>query len=143
VELRRFSEHLGVPLTLQPRFFPTDAAAAARLIVAVDAEDGAEAAMRLSGAMLRAVWAEERNLAAEETLQQLLTECGLPTDRLAVSDAPEIQHRYEANTQQAMDAGVFGAPSYVVDGEIFWGQDRLEFLQRRLDKLSAASAKQS
>jgi 2-hydroxychromene-2-carboxylate isomerase len=44
-----------------------------------------------------------------------------------------VQQRYEGNTQAAMDAGVFGAPSYVIDGEIFWGQDRLDFVQRRLN----------
>jgi 2-hydroxychromene-2-carboxylate isomerase len=45
-----------------------------------------------------------------------------------------VQERYEANTQRAIDAGVFGAPSYVIEGEIFWGQDRLDFLDRRLAK---------
>jgi protein-disulfide isomerase len=43
-----------------------------------------------------------------------------------------VQERYEANTQQAIDAGVFGAPSFVVDGELFWGQDRLDFVERAL-----------
>jgi carboxymethylenebutenolidase len=57
---------------------------------------------------------------------------GLPPQRLAESQAPEIQARYEANTQRAIDAGVFGAPSYVIDGEVFWGQDRLDFVQHRL-----------
>jgi len=41
---------------------------------------------------------------------------------------------YERNTQEALASHVFGAPSYVVDGEIFWGQDRLDFLQRRLSR---------
>ncbi|MDP3310955.1 MAG: DsbA family protein, partial [Polaromonas sp.] len=52
--------------------------------------------------------------------------------RMAQSKAPEIQQRYETHTQQAIAAGVFGAPSYVIDGEIFWGQDRLDYLERRL-----------
>jgi len=43
-----------------------------------------------------------------------------------------VQARYEADAQRAIDVGVFGAPSYIVDGELFWGQDRLDFLQRRL-----------
>ena len=59
-------------------------------------------------------------------------ENALAASLLAESEAPEIAARYEANTQQALAAGVFGAPSYVVEGEIFWGQDRLEFLERRL-----------
>jgi 2-hydroxychromene-2-carboxylate isomerase len=134
VELRRFSEHLGVPLNLHPRFFPADATLAAKLIIAVESQDGADAALRLTGALMRAVWAEERNIADEATLAQVLAECGLAAGWLAQAAAAEVQQRYAANTQWALDAGVFGAPSYVVDGEIFWGQDRLEFLQRRLQR---------
>ncbi|MBC8057145.1 MAG: DsbA family protein, partial [Rhizobiales bacterium] len=62
----------------------------------------------------------------------LLAELGLPARRLDDARAPEAQTRYSADTQRAVDAGVFGAPSYVVEGEIFWGQDRLDFLERRL-----------
>ena len=63
---------------------------------------------------------------------QLLAEQGLPAAWWDDSRSAAVQQAYEANTAQAIAAGVFGAPSYVVDGEIFWGQDRLEFLQRRL-----------
>jgi 2-hydroxychromene-2-carboxylate isomerase len=132
VELRRFSEHLKLPLNLKPRFFPVAGDDAARLVTAVDLHDGTEAAMALTGAVLRAVWAEERDIADPRVLAQLLAECGLEAARLADSRKPEVEARYQAHTQEAIDAGVFGAPSYVVDGEIFWGQDRLEFLQRRL-----------
>ena len=59
---------------------------------------------------------------------------GPPAALLAESEAPEVAARYEANTQRAIAAGVFGAPSFVVDGEIFWGQDRLDFLERRLGR---------
>jgi len=132
VELKRFSDFLGLPLTLQPRHFPVDAGDAARLIVAVDSADGAESALDLSGALLRAVWAQERDIADAATLALVLAECRLSRDRLEQSRAPEVAERLQALTQRAIDAGVFGAPSYVVDGEIFWGQDRLEFLERRL-----------
>jgi 2-hydroxychromene-2-carboxylate isomerase len=65
-------------------------------------------------------------------LAQLLAENGLDAARWEQSRAAEAQQRYERNTQAAMDAGVFGAPCYCVDGEMFWGQDRLDFLQRKL-----------
>jgi len=132
VELRRFSEALGLPLNLQPAFFPVDASPAARLIVATERAAGPSAALTLAGAMMRAVWAEERHLAERETLAALLAENALAASLLAESEEPEVQARFEANTQRAIAAGVFGAPSYVVDGEIFWGQDRLDFLERRL-----------
>ena len=132
VELRRFSEWLGLPMNLHPAYFPVAADDAARLVIAVDQHDGSSAAMRLVGAMLKAVWAEERNLADALTLRTLLAENELPAERLAQATAAEVQARYEADTEWAIGQGVFGAPSYVVDGEIFWGQDRLDFLQRRL-----------
>jgi 2-hydroxychromene-2-carboxylate isomerase len=132
VELERFSRHLRIPLNLQPRFFPVAGDDAARTIVAVDLHDGADAAMRFAGAVLAAVWAQERDIADPGELAALLGETGLPADRLAQSRDAAVQSRYDRNTQDAIDAGVFGAPSYVVEGEIFWGQDRLDFLQRKL-----------
>ncbi len=133
-ELRRWSQHLGLPLNLHPQHFPVSGDAAARLVLAVQAADGLPAAMALLGRVLAAVWAEERNIAAPDTLAALLQAQGLPLARLEEAGAPEVQARYEAGTQRAIDAGVFGAPSFVVDGELFWGQDRLDFLQRRLQQ---------
>ena len=132
LELKRFSEHLKQPLVLTPKFFPVGGDPAALLILAVDAHDGADAALKVSGAIFSAVWAEERNIADEAVLSEILSACGLPNDRLAGSKDPAIQAAYDACTQQAIGAGVFGAPSYVIDGEIFWGQDRLDFVERRL-----------
>ena len=132
VELKRFSESLPIPLHVKPVFFPVAGDDAARLIIAVDQQDGADAAMRLCGAVFSAVWAEERNIADAAVLAQLLNEQGLSAERLVQSRSPEVQQRYEANTQKAIEAAVFGAPCYVVDGEMFWGQDRLEFVAQKL-----------
>ena len=132
VELRRFSEHLGLPLNVQPTYFPVAGDPAARVIIAVDQHDGTDAALAITGAVLRAVWAGQRNIADEQLLGQLLAECGLPAQRLAQAHEPGVQQQYEAQTREAIDLGVFGAPSYVIDGEIFWGQDRLDFVARRL-----------
>ena len=132
VDMERFSAHHGLPLNLHPKFFPVAGDDAARLIIAVDEHDGSDAAMALAGALLCAVWVEERDIAAAGELAALLAALQLPAQRLADARAPAAQARYAADTQRAIDAGVFGAPSYVVDGELFWGQDRLDFLQRRL-----------
>lgn len=132
-ELARFRDFLKLPLNLEPRYFPVAGDDAARLIITVDLEDGASAAMRVAGAVLAAVWVQQRDIASAQTLAELLSECGLPADRLAQSRSQALQQRYDAYTQAAMDAGVFGAPSYCIDGEIFWGQDRLDFVQRRLE----------
>ncbi|MFT3779092.1 MAG: 2-hydroxychromene-2-carboxylate isomerase [Ottowia sp.] len=132
LELRRFAEHLGLPLNPQPRFFPVDGTPAALLITAVAQHDGTEAAMRLAGAVMAACWREERDIAAAATLAELLEETDLPPERLREAQHAEVRARYDAHTQAAIDAGVFGAPSWLVDGELFWGQDRLEFVARKL-----------
>jgi len=134
VELQRFSQHLNAPLNLKPKYFPVAGDDAARLIIATDLAQGSAAAMAISGAILAACWAQERNMADDQVLAQLLAEQGLPAALLERSHSQAVQERYESYTQAAIDAGVFGAPSYVVDGEIFWGQDRLEFVERALTR---------
>lgn len=134
VELQRFSEHLKAPLHLKPRFFPVGGDDAARLIIAADLALGSAAAMKIAGAVLAACWAQERNIADDKVLAELLAEQGLPAAVLEQSHSQAAQERYEAYTQAAIDAGVFGAPSYVVNGEIFWGQDRLDFVERALGR---------
>ena len=132
VELARFSSHLGMPLVLQPRFFPVAGDDAARLIIAAEMADGPAAALRLTGAILTAVWAQERNIADAVVLGELLHETGLDAGRMQAARTQEVQARYDANTQEAIDGGIFGAPTYRVDGELFWGQDRLDFVARKL-----------
>jgi carboxymethylenebutenolidase len=131
-ELARFSKWLGAPLHLKPTFFPVSGDDAAKLIIAVDMAAGANAAMAITGAILSAVWSQQRNIADEKTLVELLKEQNLPATCLEQAYSQAAQERYETYTQMAIDAGVFGAPSYVVNGEIFWGQDRLDFVERAL-----------
>ena len=132
VELRRFSEALGIPLNPEPRHFPVAGDPAGWLITVVADQDGADAAMRLTGAVGRAIWKQERNVADDSVLTELLEENGLDASRLGQSKQADVKTRYDENTRLAIDTGVFGAPSYVIDGEIFWGQDRLDFVERRL-----------
>jgi 2-hydroxychromene-2-carboxylate isomerase len=132
LELKRFSEYLGMPMNVQPKFFPVSGDDSAKLIIAVDIHDGAEAAMRIAGAVMAACWEQERNIASETTLIELLTEQGLHPARLEQAHSQAVQQRYDADTARAIEKGVFGAPSYVVDGEMFWGQDRLDFVERKL-----------
>jgi 2-hydroxychromene-2-carboxylate isomerase len=132
VELERFSKALHLPLNLHPKFFPVAGDPAAKLIIAVDMQLGAEAALTLTGALLTAVWHEERDIADVATLAALLSEHQLDPACLALSNTPEVQARYDSYTQSAIDAQVFGAPTYLIDGEMFWGQDRLDFVAQKL-----------
>ena len=131
-ELARFSKWLGAPLHLKPTFFPVSGDDAAKLIIAVDMAVGADAAMNISGAVLSAVWSQQRNIADEKTLAELLHEQHLPAACLEQTYSQAVHERYESYTQMAIDAGVFGSPSYVLAGAIFWGQDRLDFVERAL-----------
>lgn len=135
VELGRWSRHLGLPLNLQPRHFPVSPELASKWILAAQALQGTASALKLSGALLRAVWAEERNIADADTLASIAAEQGfdakLLADRAAEAD---IGERYDALTKEAIDRQVFGAPTYVYRDEPFWGQDRLDFLDRALAK---------
>jgi carboxymethylenebutenolidase len=145
LELQRFSQWLHAPLNPQPKYFPVSGDDAAKLVIAVDQHDGADAAMHIADAVLRAVWVEERNIADEATLAALLAERELPARRLEDAHSQATHVLYERYTQDAIDLGVFGAPSYAIAGEIFWGQDRLDFVERRLtdDPSSAAYRERS
>jgi 2-hydroxychromene-2-carboxylate isomerase len=133
-ELARWRDHLGVALTVQPKFFPYESRLASRLIIAA-AGRGSGAALRLAGAILKACWSEERDMADEGELANVTREQGLePRGLMAAAKADEAQARYDGLTAEAIELQVFGAPTYVYNGELFWGQDRLEFLDRALEK---------
>ena len=135
VELARWSKHLGLPLNLQPRHFPVPPELASKWILAAQTQNGGASALKLTGALLRAVWAEERNIADADTLAAVASEQGLNAKSLAeCAGAADIGVRYDALTQEAIDRQVFGAPTYIYRDEPFWGQDRLDFLDRALAK---------
>ena len=134
VELARYSKFLDVPLNLHPKFFPANGDLAAKWIIAANEVSGAQA-MALTGAVGRALWHEERDIADPETLAIVAHGIGLDAQSLSDRASTDtVAERYVANTKEAIDRGVFGAPTYVVDGEIFWGQDRLDFVARKLAK---------
>jgi 2-hydroxychromene-2-carboxylate isomerase len=135
VELRRWRDVLNVPLTLEPKYFPYDTLLASCMIVAARQQSGNDAAMQLTGAVLKACWAEERNMADAAELKRVAAEQGLDGAALlaAATDAG-AQREYERFTQEAIQRDVFGAPTYVYQGEPFWGQDRLELLDRAMSR---------
>jgi 2-hydroxychromene-2-carboxylate isomerase len=134
VELQRWAQYLGKPMHIQPKFFPVNGDLAAYWILAA-LELGSTQAMTLAGAVGRAIWEQERNIADVATMEAIAQEGGLPVAALAArAQAPEIAEKYAALTQEAIARGVFGAPTYVVAGELFWGQDRLDFLDRKMAK---------
>ena len=134
VELARWRDYLGLPMTIQPRFFPYDSRLACLVIIAAGSADQA---MMLAGALMRACWADEKNMADESALAAVIQSVALDSDELIRKAAAlEISARYDAFTDEAIARQVFGAPTYVYRNELFWGQDRIEFLDRALAKVS-------
>jgi 2-hydroxychromene-2-carboxylate isomerase len=135
VELRRWSEFRRLELNLQPKFFPVSADLACRLIVASQLAHGTEATLPLIGAISRALWVDDANIADEATLSALAATVSL--DGLALSKVAQganAQATVTQHTDEAIAAGVFGSPWYVYEGVPYWGQDRLDFLERAFCK---------
>jgi 2-hydroxychromene-2-carboxylate isomerase len=130
VELQRWREKRGLAFHLWPRFWPFDPSLADRVICALVVEK-AEPEKFISGAFA-AIFEQNRNLADEHEVAAVLGETGYHALWLTRAAAPEALALYGKNRAQALAAGVFGSPSYVLDGEIFWGQDRLDLLDDAL-----------
>jgi 2-hydroxychromene-2-carboxylate isomerase len=131
LELTRWSRRLGLPLVIEPKHHPIDREPSSRLLIAT-AQAGGDA-LALSHAVLRALWAEDRDIGDWDLLAALARDCGLDGPALVeAARAPAAGERYRENTQHAIDAEVFGSPTWVVEGERFWGQDRLDLLAERL-----------
>jgi 2-hydroxychromene-2-carboxylate isomerase len=138
MELKRWREVRGVPLNLEPRYFPCDDTAATRLVIAAGLKG--KDALKLSNELGRALWEREETLADPDTIASAARRAGLDAAALRAggpSDA-ELDALHAQYTEEALAAGVFGAPSFVLpSGEIFWGQDRLELLERALKQVTA------
>lgn len=132
-ELTRWRALLDIPLNLHPAFFPVSGEPGARIMIAALQHAGPEAGLALLGALGRACWAEEKNIADSATLVAVAESIGLNGEQLLQqsSDAA-VTAELNQNTEQAIAAHVFGVPWYRVDGEGFWGQDRLDFVERAL-----------
>jgi 2-hydroxychromene-2-carboxylate isomerase len=133
VDLKRWRDFLGMPLNLEPKFFPVPAEASATAVLAVLERHGTEAALDVAGDLMRALWVEERNLGDVDTLADVLTHRALDASALlAHARSAEVAARYVQNSQEAIARGVFGSPTYIYQDELYWGQDRLDFLERAL-----------
>lgn len=132
VELQRWRDHRGLDFHLEPAFWPFDASLADRVVIAlVERDADVETFLPLAYA---AVWERQKDLADRAVLSDLLRRSGHdPAVVLELAERDEIAAQLQANGHQALAAGVFGSPSYVLDGEVFWGQDRLDLLDEALE----------
>lgn len=131
-ELERWSAFNGVPLNKLPAFHPADERAAVGMVLAA-IERGLDPGPMVIG-VLTAQWAEERDIGDADTLLAIAAERGYadPAGLLADGSSDAMTAAWERHSQDALAAGVFGAPTYVLGEQLFWGQDRLDFLDRAL-----------
>ncbi len=121
-ELKRLGARHNLPINLQPAHFPTDSTLACQWIITL--RDNGVDVGEASRALLAAVWARDLDISSADTLRQLAEECGLSPD--TVDAARAMPDQVAAETQAAIDAGVFGSPFYQVQDQVFWGQENIE-----------------
>jgi len=137
MELRRWRIFRDLPLVLEPRHFPVDDSLANRtLLVLRDRSEDAGPVLDLAKSFHELLWLEDGDLASAQALAGRANQQGHDGPALvAAAGSEQVAAAYEAETRGALDRGVFGAPTYILDGELFWGQDRVDFLDDALSRL--------
>jgi 2-hydroxychromene-2-carboxylate isomerase len=130
-ELKRWRMRLGMRLNIEPRYFPADVDLASCMVIA-----GQKCGLPIgdfTNAVMRGIWAEDRNPADPAALAAIAERCGIDGGRLIEAARTEaVQVEYRDNTARALAAGVFGSPFYLFDGHLFWGQDRFDMLEEEI-----------
>ncbi|MBR0659642.1 2-hydroxychromene-2-carboxylate isomerase [Neoroseomonas oryzicola] len=132
-ELARWRDALGIPIQIHPKHFPHNELPAAACVIAVRETFGDAPAIRLAHRVLKALWEEDKDPADPATLAALIGDVGLDVQKvMALGADPQWLERRKADTEAALARGAFGAPFYIIGDDMFWGQDRLDFVARRL-----------
>lgn len=129
-ELVRISRMNGMALNIHPAYWPTDPLPSCYGIIAAQKVGGGDVG-GLCRSILKSCWAEEKDIAEEAVMRDCLHANGFSPD-IAEQEQPGCAQTFAANTQEAVKRNVFGAPSYLVDDQVFWGQDRLAYLDAYL-----------
>lgn len=130
IEMKRWRKKRALPMNLDPAHWPVNPRLADGAVIVAIRDHGEEAAGVLADALMRAVWEEERNIADPDTVASIANEVGFAGAALVdAASRSDISDTIKQNTQEAIDRGLFGAPSYCLGDEFFWGQDRLDMLE--------------
>lgn len=132
-EISRIAAHTGLPCNLKPAFWPTNPVPASTAIIAAQDAGGGDLGALTHG-LMRACWAEDKNIAEDDVIAACLEAAGFAPDLASKGMLSGVQ-TLERNTHEALQRNVFGTPSYVVGEQVFWGQDRLDYLDAHLASL--------
>lgn len=137
-DMARYAQKHNIPINSQPKYWPVPSDLACKAIVAskhLGLNQG-----QVTGVILKGVWAQDANISDISSLQTLLNNANLPgTEIISTSENANVDSEFNQFTQNAIDNGVFGSPTYLLEKERFWGQDRLDMLQDRIASLTTTS----
>ena len=135
-ELKRWGDYLNIKIVPEPKFFPSRSLLPSLLIIAAKMRK-TNKDFQLAGDIMHALWVEELNVDDENVLKNITDKLALDTeDLLALAKSQECENIFKEYTKIAIDKYVFGAPTYILEDQIYWGQDRLEFIERHILKLN-------
>ena len=134
-ELKRWGDFLKISLNPEPKFFPSKSLLPSLIIIASQLKKTNQA-FDLANNIMSALWVENLNIDDEDTLINILKKMDLDADEiLNYAKTKECEDAMKSGTRLAIEKGVFGAPTYIVNDQIYWGQDRLDFVERHLSNL--------
>ncbi|MFQ5624326.1 MAG: 2-hydroxychromene-2-carboxylate isomerase [Paracoccaceae bacterium] len=131
-ELQRIARKHAMPINVHPAHWPTNPVPSSTAIISAQAHGGGDVG-GLVQSFLRACWAEEKDIAQDHVVKECLEANGFDAG-LADRDMLSAVEVYERNTNEALGRNVFGSPTYILDHQVFWGQDRLDYLEAELER---------
>jgi len=130
-ELGRWSKFLNMPLTIQPKYFPVDPTLSHKVIIL--AQKNNIDVKNLIFSFQKAVWTDEKDISNEDVILEICKTNKFESSSIITdANSEEIQNEYKNNTKDALSQNVWGSPTFVYNNELFWGQDRIEFLERAI-----------
>tara|TARA_B100000768_G_scaffold75203_1_gene71896 strand:- start:1597 stop:2199 length:603 start_codon:yes stop_codon:yes gene_type:complete len=134
-ELQRWSNFLKINLYTEPTFFPSKSMLPSLIIIASQIKK-TNKDFDIANNIMNALWIEDLDIDDEDVLKSILEKIGLNSeDILLCAKGEECLNNIQEYTKLAIKKGVFGAPTYIIDDQIYWGQDRLDFVERHLSSL--------
>ena len=135
-ELSRWSEFLKVKLNTEPKFFPSRSLLPSLAIISAKMLKY-DNVMDIAYRIMEALWVKELDIDDEETLKSIISKL-IPTaeELIDFSKQEKVSNEIKKNTEKALKSSVFGAPTYIIDEQVFWGQDRLDFVERYIKRQS-------
>ena len=133
-ELKRWSEFLKIKLNSEPKHFPSTSLLPSKVIISVKILNF-ENVNDIAYAIMEGLWIKELNIDDPKNLKKILTRFIKTADEVIdFSESKQVEKEMNEYTKEAIDLAVFGAPTYILDDQIYWGQDRLDFLERYIKR---------